>query len=643
MHYIEVLVADQSYHGTGPLTYANDQSLPPGTIVRVPLRAKKVFGVVTGGTAQSPSFQAKPVEDIPALPVLPTQLIALLTWMKAYYPAPLGTIVQHFLPTGLPKKTIPPPTGSLPQTPPLPALTEDQIKAINAVKNTGTHILHGDTGTGKTRVYIELALQTMQKGRSVVVLTPEIGLTSQLVDTFEQTLPGRVILLHSKLTDATRKKIWHQIAHISEPAVVIGPRSALFSPLHNIGLIVVDESHETAYKQDKSPYYHTSVIAGKLGALHKAKVILGSATPLITDYYIALSKGAPIIRMTSSAVTTNENNTRITTVDIRNRENFGKHSSLSDALIDAVRSTLQKNEQVLLFLNRRGTARIILCKDCGWQALCPRCDLPLIYHGDTHIIRCHNCDFATKPPTTCYECNNTSLLFKTIGTKAVAEEVQRLFPEATIMRFDTDNKKDERIEENYAAIKDGKIDILIGTQTLAKGLDLPKLSLVGVIVADTSLYMPDFSAQERTFQLLSQVIGRVGRGHRHGQVIVQTYDPENPVLKAAITKNWQAFYQKELAEREQFLFPPFCFLLKTWCRRASALAAQEAAAQLADFLRSQGLKIIIEGPAPSFHEKADNKYQWQLIIKAKQRGELLKVIQLLPNGWVHDIDPMNLL
>jgi primosomal protein N' (replication factor Y) len=258
-------------------------------------------------------------------------------------------------------------------------------------------------------------------------------------------------------------------------------------------------------------------------------------------------------------------------------------------------------------------------------------------------MRCHSCGFQSLPPSSCPECHNTSIIFKSIGTKAIADEATRLFPEATIMRFDTDNKKSERIEQHYEAVRDGEVDILVGTQTLAKGLDLPKLGLVGVIVADTSLYVPDYSSQERTFELLTQVLGRVGRGHRASRAIIQTYNPESPLLKAVLEKDWDAFYNRELAEREAFLFPPFCYTLKIWCRRASQAAAQNATKKYAEEIRKKYRGVIVEGPTPAFHEKIAGKFQWQLVLKAKNRIALLKVIRDLPAGWSHDIDPTNLL
>jgi primosomal protein N' (replication factor Y) len=270
--------------------------------------------------------------------------------------------------------------------------------------------------------------------------------------------------------------------------------------------------------------------------------------------------------------------------------------------------------------------------------------LPLTYHGDSHNLRCHTCGFTTHTPTSCPECGATDIIFKTVGTKAVADEIGRIFPAARVMRFDTDNKKAERLEQHYDAVRKGEVDILVGTQLLAKGLDLPKLSTLGIVIADTSLSFPDFSSHERTYQLLSQVMGRIGRGHRAGRAIVQTYEPDRPVVRAALARDWNSFYTTEMTEREHYFFPPFTYLLKLGCRRASSDAAKRAAEDFAALLKRQTLTIRVEGPAPSFHEKIAGKYEWQLVIKSRTRSELLKVIKLLPaSGWNYDIDPSTLL
>jgi len=642
MRYLEVLVAGAMFHGDEALTYSCEHSLPKGTVVVIPLRNKEVLGIVTNEVPQ-PSFAVKSLHSVPAWPVLPAQTFALLFWMKRYYPSPFGVLTQLFLPKQVPKKPVAVPVFDNPPHPTLPPLTTDQEQALAAIKGPGTYLLHGETGTGKTRLYIELAKQSVAQGKSAIILTPEIGLTSQLAEDFRQVFKDNVVVLHSQLTQVTRQRLWVSLLQQTKPMIIVGARSALFSPLQNIGLVAIDEAHETAYKQDQAPYYHAARVASKLAELHQAPLILGSATPLVTDYFMARAKQRPIIRMTHTARAVASDTKAFTVVDLKDRAKFTKKSYLSDILIEAIAKRLQGAEQTLLFLNRRGTARVVFCERCGWQATCPHCDLPLIYHGDAHAMRCHSCDYGALSPSSCPNCHNASIVFRSIGTKAVVDEIQRLFPDARVMRFDTDNKKDERIEQHYQKIKDGEVDILIGTQTLAKGLDLPQLSLVGVIIADTSLYFPDFSAQERTYQLLSQVIGRVGRGHRSGEVVIQTYTPESPLLKAVLERDWTTFYEREIEERKLFLFPPFCHLLKLNCRRANNTTAERNAQSFADKLRSSGLRIAIEGPAPSFHEKVQNKYGWQLVVKSKDRDELLKVIGHLPSGWSYDIDPMNLL
>lgn len=642
MTYVEVLVANAAYHGNEALTYSSGEPLRAGQLVVVPLRKKQVLGIAVG-QVQKPSFNVKPVVSVAALPVVPKALLGLLAWMREYYPAPLGVLTQLFLPKALPKKPVPAEALSASAKFELPPLTEDQAGALKQVAGTGLHILHGETGTGKTRVYIELTQTALERGSSALILTPEIGLTSQLANDFRSVFGERVAIVHSGLTEAQRERTWQYLLEQKEPMVVIGARSALFSPIGKLGLIVIDESHETAYKQDQAPYYHAANVAAKLAELHKATLVLGSATPLVTDYAIATAKQRPIVRMTHTAAGTGDAEKTVKVVDLRERGNFTKSPYISNELIGAMRAAQQKGEQSLLFLNRRGTARVVMCQDCGWQALCPHCDLPLVYHGDEHLMRCHSCEYKASSPTSCPNCHGTSVIFKSIGTKAIAEEAQRLFPEARVQRFDTDNKKSERIEQHYDAVRAGNVDILIGTQTLAKGLDLPKLSLVGVIIADTSLYFPDFSAQERTYQLLGQVLGRIGRGHRASAAVIQTYAPDSALLQSVITKDWDTFYNRELTERKQFLFPPYVYLLKLTCARASSKAAQTAAETFMRTTQAEVRGIAMEGPTPSFHEKVQNKYVWQVIVKAKRRGQLLEVIARLPSGWSYDIDPMNLL
>ncbi len=644
MHYLEVLVADQSYHGDGPLTYSSESPLAVGQVVIVPLRRKTVVGIVVGAVKR-PTFAAKLVLRSIGQP-LPAASLALLHWLSAYYPSPSGIITQQFVPQSLKQQSRSPAlTPAITSTlTPLPALTSEQRAAVQTITKSQqtTYLLHGDTGTGKTRVYLELAAQQLDQGRSVLVLTPEIGLTPQLEAQFRTTFGQRVLIMHSQLTPAERRKRWLTIVNSSEPVVVIGARSALFSPIQNLGLIVIDEAHETAYKQEQAPYYHAFRVAAKLAELQGAKLVLGTATPAIQDYYLAEQKKLPILRLTQLPLGSAQP-TRVQVVALRDREQFSRRPHLSNQLLEALQTTLQAGEQAIVFLNRRGTARLVLCQLCGWQALCPNCDLPLTYHADSHQMRCHTCGHSDGTPSSCPVCQSTDIVFKSIGTKSIADELAKEFPKARIQRFDTDNLKAERLEQHYSAIQAGKVDILVGTQLLAKGLDLPKLSLVGVVVADTSLYFPDFTAEERTYQLLSQVIGRVGRGHRPGTVIVQSYNPDSPAIQAAIHHQWPAFYKQQLQERQAYLFPPFCYVLKLTCRRRSDKAAMTAAQQLIEQLATAGLAVRLVGPAPAWHEKVGGYYHWQIVVKAKQRAALLHIIKQLPAGWLYDIDPINLL
>lgn len=647
MFYYQTFVNETAYKGNEALTYASSTKLSPGAIVLVPLKQALVTGFILRETRR-PSFKTREIHEVLELPTLPAELVALASWMASYYPAGIGVIAQHFIPKSLTKKHqyLPEITlGSQIKSSEPPELTSEQKSVVSNAQITGTYILHGETGSGKTRVYIELAKESLKAGKSVIVLTPEIGLTPQLFNSFEQTFSANtpIILTHSQLTESERRKAWLNALCANRPIIIMGPRSALFTPVRNIGLIIVDESHETSYKQDQMPHYHASKIAAQLAKSYGARLILGSATPSITDYFLAQTHSRPILRMVKPARGNAEQHTKINLIDIKDRTHFVRSRYISDELIGAIAEALADGQQSLLFLNRRGTARVVLCQQCGWQALCPHCDLPLTYHGDVYKLRCHTCGYTQSISSSCPVCRSADITLKSIGTKAVFDEIAHLFPHARVQRFDADNKKAERIEQNYDAIRDGSVDILVGTQLLAKGFDLPNLRVVGVIIADTSLYFPDYSAQERTYQLMRQVIGRVGRGTREDTVIIQTYDPDNFVIKSAIKSDWASFYENELKERQRFLFPPYCFLLKMSVRRVSDAAAQHAAEKFVDELKSAGIRVSIDGPTPSFHEKVGNKYQWQVVLKAKDRKELIKAIGLLPSGWSYDIDPLNLL
>ncbi len=641
--YYEVLASSKRYHGTGALTYSYSQKLSIGSLVKVPLRNDDVVGIVVDKVTK-PAFATKPVTEVLAFNIIPKTSLELLNWLQAYYPASLGSIVAQFLPSGL-DKSVKDNENDENLTKPitLPPLTSEQSNVINRINKSGTFLLHGDTGTGKTRVYIELAKQELISGKDVLILTPEISLTPQLVSDFQSVFGSKVIVIHSSLTGVERRKAWLDVLKSTKPVIVIGPRSALFAPFKNLGLIVADEAHDNAYKQEQAPYYHGLRVAGQLAKINSAKLVMGSATPSVTDYFVAEAKNIPILRMTKLAKQSEHAKANIQIIDSTNRKLFTKNHYLSDDLLKAIGQTLSSGNQALIFLNRRGTARLVACQNCGWQALCPNCNLPLTYHGDEHIMRCHTCGFKDSSPTICPICKSSDIIYKSAGTKTIIELLKSLFPDAKTQRFDGDNKKAERFEQHYKNVQAGKVDIIVGTQILTKGLDLPKLGLVGVVNADSSLAFPDYTAGERTFQLLSQIIGRVGRGHAAGKAIVQTFQPGNESILAAINKDWQGFYETEVKYRQLFTFPPYCFVLKLNCVRKTQKSAQQTSVKLVEDLRQLKLPIEVVGPSPGFFEKSKNGYSWQIIVKSKSRDNLLEIINKLPAGWNYDIDPTSLL
>lgn len=642
MNFYKIGVSSTKYHGSDPLTYASDKTIPIGTIVVAPLRSNQTLGIVLGKGQAPKGFKPKPIGTIYHEITLPKTQLELLEWLRRYYPAPLSSIVQLFLPTQIREKVQRPASNQQPES--LPPLTKEQRSALRTLSTTKSSValLHGDTGTGKTRVYVELARKVIARAKSVIILVPEIGLVPQMVQEFASQFPGLVSSIHSGMTDKQRQETWRAIYNNQQPQVVIGPRSALFMPVKNIGLVVVDEAHDTGYKQGQLPYYEATRAAAKLATISSGLCVYGTATPRIADYWHLGKHHTPILRL-SKQINDSIKPPRHTIIDASKREQFSKSSVFADAMLSAIDEALFKNEQTLIFLNRRGTARFVSCSSCGWHAACPACDTPLTYHRDHHQLRCHTCGIKQPVPTSCPECESTEIRYQRRGTKALQAELQKLFPEARIARFDSDNIKEETLAAQYEKLSSNNIDIIIGTQVIAKGLDLSHLSLVCVPQADLSTYLPDFTADEQTFQLLRQVIGRVGRTDKTSQVIIQTYQPDSQVIQAAVTNDWVSMYDQQIKHRQKYNFPPFCYLLQLTTIKSSPESARRTAVKLRSEIQKAYTKIEILGPAPRFHEKIQGKYQWQLVLKAKQRQDLLQVIKNLPNGWRHNIDPTNLL
>lgn len=502
MQYYTVAPTQVIRHDADRFTYHSQQPLQPGQLVVVEVGSRQVPAVVLGPTT-APSFATKPITQILQQPALPQPLLATAQWLSQYYATHLATVWQTMLPRGLLKKRRQQPANHLvfSANRTKNVLTADQRQAIDRINQipSGTALLHGVTGAGKTLVYSQLAEQAWRRGLSSLVLVPEIALTSQLVAQLQQQFP-RVIVSHSRQTEAQRHLIWQQVLASDQPQIIVGPRSALFLPVRRLGMIVIDECHEPSFKQEQSPRYSALRTAAILARQHQAKLVLGSATPTVTDYFLAQHTAQPIITMPRPA-RSDTVRPDITMVDMTQRQQFVRHHFLSDPLLQALEQTFAAGQQALLFHNRRGTASVTLCHNCGWQAACPRCFIPLTLHADHHQLICHLCGHHQSVPTSCPDCQAVEIFHKGLGTKRLESELRQLFPRQTIARFDGDTAADAGLDKRYHQLATGQIDLIIGTQAVAKGLDLPGLRCVGVVQADAGLALPDFVAPERTFQL----------------------------------------------------------------------------------------------------------------------------------------------
>jgi len=532
--------------------------------------------------------------------------------------------------------------------------TGAQKTALAAIKTGlaggkgGVFLLHGVTGSGKTEVYLQALAETVRMGKRGIVLVPEIALTPQTIERFAARFPGRVAVLHSQLSLGEQFDEWQRIRD-GKFDVVIGPRSAVFAPQPNLGLIVIDEEHEWTYKQpDKSPRYHTRDVALKLAELAGAVVVLGSATPDVESYYRA-QKGDYKLLQLPGRVTPREGTAlpQVEVVDLKEELKAGIRSLFSRSLSEAISRAVTSDEQVILFLNRRGAATFIQCRSCGFVLRCKRCDVPLTYHLTEDRLVCHQCNYHMPVPPSCPRCGRRSLKFLGLGTQKLEQEAGYNFPTARLLRWDTDVTRGRHShEEILSKFRRHQADILIGTQMVAKGLDLPLVTLVGVVSADTALNLPDFRAGERTFQLLSQVAGRAGRGVRGGKVVIQTYTPEHYAIQAAAQHDYAAFYNKEVEYRLKLRNPPFTHLACLTCSHTSDLLCQREAERMKRLLSqeidSQGIADIeIIGPAPAFIHRRRGRFRWQIILRGSELSEFLSPL-LFPQGWVVDIDPVGL-
>jgi primosomal protein N' (replication factor Y) len=542
-------------------------------------------------------------------------------------------------------------------TSPVPVLTSSQQAAWESIRDViakkarqpsrpPVFLLFGVTGSGKTEIYLRVLAQVIATGKRGICLIPEIALTQQTVERFASRFPGRVAVLHSGLSPGEQFDEWQWIME-GNCDVVIGPRSALFAPLPDLGLIIIDEEHEWTYKQeDKSPRYHARDVAIRLAQLNDAVVILGSATPDIGSFHKAQQGEYHLIELKERITPRGYAPLpEVSIVDLREELKAGNTSLFSRSLLAAMKETLAQGEQIILFLNRRGTATFVRCRNCGFVFRCPRCSIALTYHSVEKRLICHRCRYSVPVSQNCPRCFQRHLRFLGIGTQRVEEEAKHFFPEARLLRWDRDvitrRYAHEELLKNF---RDHKADVLIGTQMIAKGLDLPHVTLAGVISADTGLNFPDFRSSERTFQLLCQVAGRAGRGVKAGKVIIQTYSPDNYIIEAAAKHDYIGFYHKEIDYRRQYNYPPFSQLVRLvyshtneeLCRheveRVHRLVVDEKA-------RENIIDFSVIGPVPTFAFRARDRYRWQLFLRGPDSTRMLSRLTL-PRGWTIDVDPV---
>ena len=522
-------------------------------------------------------------------------------------------------------------------------------------------LLYGVTGSGKTQVYIEIIKKVLEKGKTALVLVPEISLTPQIISRFKSVFGEQVGAFHSSLSPGERFDAWRGIKS-GKIKVVVGTRSAIFSPLSNLGIIVVDEEHDSSYKQkEPDPKYNARDLALVRGKMNKALVILGSATPSLESFYNVEKGKYTLLQLTQRVDQIPLPEVEI--FDLREERKKGNYSIFSPELSSQMKKKIEKGEQVILFLNRRGFSNFVKCQECGYVFRCPNCDITLNFHRTDFSLRCHYCNYIVQSSDLCPQCNGNRFAYKGMGTQRVEEEIKKLFPGTPARRMDQDTtyRKDSHYEilKGFAS-KD--FNLLLGTQMVTKGLDFPDVTLVGVILADTSLDFPDFRAREKTFQLLTQVAGRAGRGKLGGEVILQTYYPDDWAIKLSAEQNFQEFYKKEIEERKELFYPPFSRLVLVRFQGKEEVKVQKAAesfgSKLSDSLKAIGNRLKskslqILGPAPSPLPKIKNDYRFQILIKAKEVRTVTQTINSIFEKGAEkrysgvkisiDIDPLDIM
>jgi len=534
-------------------------------------------------------------------------------------------------------------------------LMEEQEKALKEIvdcidkKESRTFLLHGITASGKTEVYLQAIDIVLKKGLQAIMLVPEIALTPQTIERFISRFGHRVAIIHSHLTPAKKFLEWKKIKD-GKADIVVGARSAIFSPMSRLGLIIIDEEHETTYKQDDVPRYHARDVAEERSRLNNCPLILGSATPSLESYYKAKRGDYRLVRLTKRIE--DRLLPKVKIVDMRMELSTRKRITIfSKVLLDAVDAALKAGKQVIIFLNRRGFSTFINCKKCGHVMKCRRCDAVMVYHFEEKKLVCHYCNYHQAPPDICPQCKSGYIRYFGLGTEKVESEMSHAFSHIKIARMDSDTTAKKGSHDRILSkFKSGEVKMLVGTQMIAKGLDFPQVTLVGVVSADISLNIPDFRSSERTFNLLTQVGGRAGRGEDGGEVIVQTYAPSHYSILAAAKHDYEKFYNEEILSRRELLFPPFINLVKVVVRTRNEDFTHRTADALAEALRTEDKDAMIAGPAPAPVARVRGYYRYNILLKGRDKAVMCSFLKKVltsfrkPHGALIavDVDPISM-
>ncbi len=598
-----------------------------GSLVKVPFGRASLRGVVTGCTSEIAPELAGKIKSIISIeedsPVISRKILELTNWMSQYYLCSWGEAIFNALPT-FPKRKLDlnPSRQKIVQSQFLKTLTSDQQTALNFFnekkQTKKPFLIHGVAGSGKTEVYLRIADEVLKAGKTVIYLVPEISLISQIKLFIEEAFPGEAVFFHSKQTPKERLEVWASLKK-GEKKIVVGPRSALFAPLDNVGLIIMDEEHDDSYKQDETPRYHTFKTAHQRARLEGAYLMLGSATPSLEALEAVKEDKIFLIKMNERIGSHGRSHIQLVDMKRRRKKDF---PYLSEVMQEKIDERLKRKEGILIFLNRRGHSTQVKCEECGFFYLCPHCDVALTYHQEAGKLVCHYCRYALKPAFKCPECSK-QIVYAGFGTEKIESELARLFPDARIERIDRETvQKRGNLEAVLKRFREGAVDILVGTQMLSKGLDFKHLTLVGILLAEANLQLPDFRASERTYQLLEQVAGRSGRGELKGEVIIQTFLPDHYSIRSVFLENEAMYTEQELGHRRQFGYPPFKQMINLTLRGRTEESVIEASENLKKDLdglvegADYGIEIL--GPAPLPFYRLRGYFRWHIMVKGEE-------------------------